>query len=65
MNKVLYNLEKKTVDSIGRTKTTRHVGVFDSEEKLEQAKANILASEPNVRFEVHICEHLFLKSESD
>lgn len=51
----------KTTDKLGRTKTTRHVGVYGSIEDLEKAKSTTLESEPNVKFEVHICEHLFFE----
>lgn len=61
MNKTVYNLEKKTTDKLGRTKTTKHVGVYSSIGDIEKAKAIILLTEPNVKFEVHICEHLFFE----
>lgn len=64
MNKTVYNLEMKTTDKLGRTKTTRHVGVFGNIDALEKAKATVLVSEPNVKFEVHICEHLFFEQRS-
>ena len=61
MNKTLYNLEMKTTDKLGRAKTTRHVGVYGSIEDLEKAKSATLETEPNVKFEVYICEHLFFE----
>ncbi len=64
MNKTIYNLEMKTVDKLGRTKTSKHIGMFDSVDKLEKVKYNILENNPNVRFEVHICEHLFFEQRS-
>lgn len=61
MNKLVYNLEMKTVDKLGRAKTTKHIGMFDSMDRLEITKSNILSNNPNVKFEVHVCEHLFFE----
>lgn len=58
---VVYNLESKVIDKLGRAKKTEHVGVFDTMEKVEEAKRRILESNPGVIFEVYFCEHLFSK----
>lgn len=52
----MFNLEYRILDKLGRTKQTKHGGLFLSEEKLEEFKQQILLQEKNkkVAFDVYI-----------
>lgn len=53
-------LEYKEVDTKGREKNSRHVGVFSSLEAIENAKQSILAkTNKNLSFHVHVSESWF------
>lgn len=56
--KSIYNLEYRILDKLGRTKHTRHAGLFIDEEKLEAAKSKILDEEKpkKVAFDVYVLE---------
>lgn len=61
--KTVYNLEYRILDKLGRTKSTRHGGLFLSEEKLEQFKQEVLQKEKSkkIAFDVYVLERpLFL-----
>ena len=60
MNSV-YILEYKIHDKLGRTKKTCHVGVYDSLDKLEQAKVSVVSNTENVVFTVYNSEHILFK----
>ena len=53
-------LEYKTVDSKGREKNPKHVGVFSDINRLENEKQRILESNKNrITFQVYVSERLF------
>ena len=55
-----YSLEYKTMDSKGREKNAKFVGIFLSEEEIEKAKAKILReTDNNISFQVYNHEHIF------
>lgn len=56
--RTVYVLEYKDVDSKGREKNTRHVGVFGDLEGLEHAKRAILKKyeDSKISFHVHTSE---------
>ena len=55
-----YILEYKVVDSKGREKTPKHVGVFTSLELLDREKEKILESSKNrISFQVYVNERIF------
>lgn len=57
---ILYNLEYSILDSIGRAKKAKHIGVFATEESMEVAKNKILSeTNENVMFNVYVIENLF------
>lgn len=60
-----YVLEYKNVDKLGRFKSAEHVGAFASLDLLEIKKQEILATSPNVIFEVYTSEHFLFESQPD
>lgn len=53
-------LEYKVVDSRGREKTPKHVGVFSDLNRLEIEKQKIIDSSKNrISFQVYVNERLF------
>ena len=55
-----YSLEYKTMDSKGREKNAKFVGIFLTEEEIEKAKTQILSeSNNNISFQVYNHEHVF------
>lgn len=55
-----YILEYKVVDSKGREKTPKHVGVFSSVDQLDKEKEKILLSNKNrISFQVYVNERIF------
>lgn len=60
--RTLYNLEYSVVDKLNRSKKKYHVGVFKSEDEVEQAKTKILSSldgDDGIMFTVYISENIF------
>lgn len=56
--KTVYNLEYKILDKLGRQKSSHHVGVFDTLEKVEEKKKELYHLN-HIIFEVYTIEHLF------
>lgn len=55
--RTMYVLEYKDIDSKGREKNSRHVGVFSDIETLELAKETILKKEDSkISFQVYTTE---------
>ena len=55
-----YSLEYKTMDSKGREKNAKFVGIFLSQEEIEKAKTQILRETNNrISFQVYNHEHVF------
>ena len=55
-----YSLEYKTMDSKGREKNAKFVGIFLSQEEIEKAKTQILSETKNkISFQVYNHEHVF------
>ncbi len=55
-----FSLEYKTMDSKGREKNAKFVGIFKSEEEIEKAKMKILSKTSNkISFQVFNHEHVF------
>jgi hypothetical protein len=55
--RTFYILEYKEMDSKGREKNAKHVGVFSTLESLEEAKKSIQTnSQKNLAFHVHVSE---------
>ena len=55
-----YSLEYKTMDSKGREKNAKFVGIFQSKEEIEKAKTQILSeTNNNISFQVYNHEHVF------
>ena len=55
-----YSLEYKTMDSRGREKNAKFVGIFLSQEEIEKAKTQILSENKNkISFQVYNHEHVF------
>ena len=55
-----YSLEYKTMDSKGREKNAKFVGIFQSEEEIEKAKKQILSkTNKHISFQVYNHEHVF------
>jgi len=55
-----YSLEYKIMDSKGRGKNAKFVGIFKSEQELENAKTKILSeTNNNISFQVFNHEHVF------
>ena len=55
-----YSLEYKTMDSKGREKNAKFVGIFLTEEEIEKAKTQILSeTNNNISFQVYNHEHVF------
>ena len=55
-----YSLEYKTMDSKGREKNAKFVGIFQSEKEIEKAKTQILSeTNNNISFQVYNHEHVF------
>lgn len=52
----MFNLEYRILDKLGRTKQTKHGGIFFSEKKLEEFKQKVLLEEKNkkIAFDVYI-----------
>ncbi len=57
--KIVYNLEYKIVDKLGRQKSTHHVGVYETLDQVFQVQQQILSEQPSAVFEIFTCEHLF------
>lgn len=60
--RTLYNLEYVLVDKLNRAKKKFHVGVYKSEEEVEQAKNKVLNTvqgDDNISFNVYISENIF------
>lgn len=58
---MIFNLEYEVLDKIGRAKKTNHYGVFDSLEKVDEAKQRLLTAYSNekIKFNLHIVQELF------
>ena len=55
-----FSLEYKTMDSKGREKNAKFVGIFQSEEEIEKAKIQILSeTNKHISFQVYNHEHVF------
>ena len=55
-----YSLEYKTMDSKGREKNAKFVGIFLTEKEIEKAKTQILSeTNNNISFQVYNHEHVF------
>ena len=55
-----YILEYKDIDSKGREKNARHVGVFKSLDEVEKKKNEILSStDKKISMSVHISNNVF------
>ena len=55
-----FSLEYKTMDSKGREKNAKFVGIFQSEEEIEKAKQQLLKETTNnISFQVYNHEHVF------
>mgnify|MGYP003113235526 FL=1 len=55
-----YSLEYKNIDSKGREKNAKFVGIFKTEIELENAKSQILSNTTtNISFQVYNHEHVF------
>ena len=55
-----FSLEYKTMDSKGREKNAKFVGIFQSEKEIEKAKTKILReTDNNISFQVYNHEHVF------
>lgn len=52
---MLYNVEYRILDRLGRTKSTKHIGVFNNEKKVEEVKSSILknVSFSKVAFDIY------------
>ena len=58
--RVLFTLEYKQVDSKGREKTPKFLGVFNNLEKLEKVKSKVTSEMgDNISFQVYTSEHPF------
>lgn len=55
----VYHLESIITDKIGRTKQTKHIGIYKTIDDLEASKKLILEQVPTTTFKVYIIEHLF------
>ena len=55
---MIYNLECKVLDKLGRAKKTFHGGIFSSEDALQLGKEKVLEDSKDVslRFEVYIID---------
>jgi len=60
---MIYNLEYRILDRLGRTKTTKHAGVFLEESKLEAAKQSIIKqnAKRKLAFDVYLIEEPLFK----
>ena len=60
---VIYNLEYKVLDKLGRAKNSVHVGLFKTEDDVELAKKRIYEdnTEHKIAFDVYIIDDPFLK----
>ena len=60
---MIYNLEYRILDRLGRTKTTKHVGIFLNEPKLEAAKQSIIEqnAKRKLAFDVFLIEEPLFK----
>ena len=55
-----YSLEYKTMDSKGREKNAKFVGIFLTKEEIEKAKTKLMEeSDNNISFQVYNHEHVF------
>ena len=55
-----YSLEYKTMDSRGREKNAKFVGIFLTKEEIEKAKTKLIQeSDNNISFQVYNHEHVF------
>lgn len=58
--RTLFTLEYKQVDSKGREKTPKFLGVFNDLEKVEEVKKTTIEKfGDNISFQVYISEHPF------
>lgn len=59
---MVYNLEYRVLDKLGRTKSTFHGGVFKSEEAVNLAKETIEKNNPDskIAFDVYFIDDPFL-----
>jgi hypothetical protein len=62
--KDLYNLEYRVVDKKGRTKSTKNVGIFDSLDKIEFAKTEVLNANKKykIAFDLYLTNNMSLVS---
>jgi hypothetical protein len=62
--KDLYNLEYRVVDKKGRTKATKNVGIFDSLDKIEFAKTEVLNANKKykIAFDLYLTNNMSLVS---
>jgi hypothetical protein len=62
--KDLYNLEYRVVDKKGRTKATKNVGIFDSLDKIEFAKTEVLNANKKykIAFDLYLTNNMSLMS---
>ena len=62
--KNLYNLEYRVVDKKGRTKSTKNVGIFDSLDKIEFAKTEVLNANKKykIAFDLYLTNNMSLVS---
>jgi len=60
----MYNLEYRILDKLGRTKKTFHVGLFITDDKLQQAKSKVIEDnkENNIAFDVYAVDMPIFKS---
>lgn len=60
---IVYNLEYRILDKLGRTKSSHHVGLFKTEEDVNHAKSVIekQQNENKISFDVYIIDEPFLK----
>ena len=60
---IIYNLEYSMLDKLGRAKSTKHVGLFKSENDVEFAKAKVVEenADNKVSFQVYLIDDPFLK----
>lgn len=59
---IIYNLEYSILDKLGRAKSSRHVGLYRTEEEVEQAKLKTEQdnTDHKVSFQVYIIDDPFL-----
>lgn len=60
---IIYNLEYSLLDKLGRAKSTKHVGLFKSEDDVTLAKAKVSSDniDNKISFQVYIIDDPFFR----